>query len=211
MSQTKRPDDLDKDAAARGDGTEGDGTDETKQHRSAWIWVSAALGVIVIGLLIWGLNSRSDLSSSQDEVAQLESQADQSKESGSAVLAGIKSAYADLTSQLGATQQDLAATEQSVKGAEQEAAQAQQDATAAQKEAANAKDQTEKQKAKTEQAQAEAEAANSKVEVAADCAKAYASAFGSLFEGESVKAQAAAVGEQLKSISSSCKAALGGA
>jgi chromosome segregation ATPase len=204
MSETMKPDNATKDAEVGGDGKE-------KKHRNWWIWVSGALGVIAVGLLIWGIDNRSNFDSSQDEVAQLESQADQSKQNGTTVLAGMKAAYADLTSQLGATQQDLAATEQAVKGAEQTAAQAQQDATAAQKDAANAKDQTEKQKAETQQAKAEAQAANSKVEIAADCAQAYASAFGSLFEGDSVKSQAAAAGEQLKSISSSCKAALGGA
>lgn len=210
MSETTRADDATKGPALDRDGTGRDGDDEPKKHRNGWIWVSAALGVVAVGLLIWGLNSRSDLDKSQDQVARLESESQQSKENGSAVLARLKSAFVTVTSELGATQQDLAATEQAVKSAEQVATQATQDAATAQKDAANAKNQAEKQKAETAQANAEAKAANSKVEIATDCATSYASALGSLFEGQDVRSQAAAVKQQLQSISSSCRTALGG-
>ena len=46
--------------------------------------------------------------------------------------------------------------------------------------------------------------------VAADCAKSYLSAFGTLFEGDDVKAQAGKVSDQFKTISADCKAALSG-
>ena len=63
---------------------------------------------------------------------------------------------------------------------------------------------------KTEKAQAETEAADSKAAITADCAKAYVSALGALFEGESVQAQAEVVKQQLDSISATCKASLEG-
>jgi len=68
-----------------------------------------------------------------------------------------------------------------------------------------------KAKAETEKAQAEAEAADSKAAIAAECAKAYVSALGALFEGDSVSAQAEVVKQQLESISTTCKASLEGA
>jgi hypothetical protein len=44
----------------------------------------------------------------------------------------------------------------------------------------------------------------------AECAKAYLSSLGALFEGDNPSAQASAVGEDLKSITDSCKKALAG-
>ena len=46
-----------------------------------------------------------------------------------------------------------------------------------------------------------------KAKIAADCGKAYVSALGKLFEGESIKSQAEVVKQELQSISSQCKAA----
>ena len=54
--------------------------------------------------------------------------------------------------------------------------------------------------AEADQARAAADAANAKLDIAADCAKAYVSAFGMLFEGEDVEEQAPAVREQFASI-----------
>ena len=125
-------------------------------------------------------------------------------------LATIKALYDDLAEQLGATQEDLAATEQGLEDANKKAAKAEQDAAVAEQKTAQADDETEKAKAQTEQAQAEAQAAESKAALAADCAKAYLSAFGTLFEGESVRAQAPSVREKFGTISADCKTALAG-
>ena len=100
--------------------------------------------------------------------------------------------------------------EQDVNDAQQTADQAQKDADAAKDSAAKANDKTEKAQAETDQAKAEAEAAESEATMAADCAKAYTSAIGTLFEGDDVRAQAAQVGEQLRGITDQCKAAFGG-
>ena len=122
-----------------------------------------------------------------------------------------KAAYDDLSQELGATTEDLQATEKDLEDAQNEADQAKQDAAAAEQDVAQATNEADKAKAETEKAQAEAEAADSKAAIAADCAKAYVSALGTLFEGESVSAQAEVVKQQLQSISATCKAAFEGA
>jgi uncharacterized membrane-anchored protein YhcB (DUF1043 family) len=187
-----------------------DGAAPEKKHRSPWMWVSIGLAVIAAGLLIWALNTNSDLNSTQEDVDDLQSQVDQGQETGSTFVAAAKTAIADLTSQLGATSDDLANAEQDVNDAQQTADQAQKDADAAKDSAAKANDKTEKAQAETDQAKAEAKAAESKATIAADCAKAYTSAIGTLFEGDDVRARAAQVSEQLRGITDQCKAALGG-
>jgi chromosome segregation ATPase len=126
------------------------------------------------------------------------------------VASSSKAAYEDLQQDLGTTTGDLAQTEQDRKDAEQAATKAEQDAAAANKTADQAKNETDKAKAEADQAKADAEAAQSKSAVVADCAKAYFSAFGALFEGESVEAQVPVVKKDLQSIADDCKTALGG-
>jgi drug/metabolite transporter (DMT)-like permease len=58
-----------------------------KKRRNWWVWVSAVLGVVAIGLLVWGLNTRSDLESSEDDVADVQSQVEQGKQTGSSFAA----------------------------------------------------------------------------------------------------------------------------
>ena len=205
----------------------------SKKHRNWWVWISALLALVAAGLLVWALSVKSDQESTQDELASTKQQLEKSEQqqaqatptatptpadegSGGAVaiagvLAAAKAVYDDLTEQLGATQQDLAATEQDLKEANAKAEQADKDAAAAEKQAASADNETDKAKAEADQAKAEATAAESKAAVVADCAKAYFSAFGTLFEGDDVGAQAEQVREQLKGITSECQAALGAA
>jgi hypothetical protein len=159
-------------------------------------------------------STTTELNSTTADFEELQSsQSDEGKGSGRAVLtagavATAKALYDDLAEQLGATQEDLAATEKDLEDANKNAAQAEQDAAAAKEKAAQADDENEKAKAEAEQAKAEAEAAQSKAAVAADCARAYVSAFGTLFEGDSVRAQAPKVRSQFASISADCKTAL---
>ena len=181
------------------------------KRRNPWMWISAVLAVVAAGLLIWALNAQSDADSAQQDADELQSQVEQGKDTGSAVAADAKTAYDDLTQELGVTNEDLATTEKALQDAEQAAAQAEQDAAAAEREAAEATSETDKAKAETDQAKAEAQAAESKAAIAADCAKAYVSALGALFGGESVSAQAEAVRKELESITGSCKAAFEGA
>jgi len=205
----------------------------TGKRRNWWVWISALLALVAAGLLVWALSVKSDQESTQDELASTKQQLEKSEQqqaqatptatptpadggSGGAVavaggLAAAKAVYDDLTEQLGATQEDLAATEQDLKEANAKAEQADKDAAAAEKQAASADNETDKAKAEADQAKAEATAAESKAAIVAECAKAYFSAFGTLFEGDDVGAQAEQVREQLKGITSECQAALGAA
>jgi len=122
-------------------------------------------------------------------------------------LATAKALYNDLKDQLGATQEDLTQTQQDLEKANQQAEQASKDAAAAKDKADQAGNETEKAQAEAEQARADQKAAESKLEVATGCAKAYISAFGALFEGDDLKAQAAKVSDQFKQIHADCQSA----
>jgi chromosome segregation ATPase len=196
------------------DPTDRDGLDDQEEpgkRRNPWIWVSVVLGLVAAGLLVWALTTQSDLDNAEQEADAAQSQVEQGKKAGGAVLVGGKAAYDDVTQELGATTDDLDATEEDLQSAQKNADQAEQNAKAAEQDAAQADNEADKAKAETDKAQAEAEAAESKAAIAADCAKAYVSALGMLFEGESVKAQAEAVKQQLNSISATCKSSLEGA
>jgi hypothetical protein len=181
-----------------------------KKKQSPWMWASIALAVVAAGLLVWALTTKSDLDSANADKAALEAQNEQGKEAGGAVVTAFKSAYDDLTQQLGATTDDLAATQQDLKDAEQSAAKAQDDANAAKQQAADASSETEKANAEAAQAQAELDAAQSKAQIAGDCAKAYVGALGGLFDGAGVRAAADKVKQDLQGVTAECKSAFGG-
>lgn len=202
----------------------------SKRRHNPWIWVSGVLALVAVGLLIWALSSRSDLDSTQQQLDSTQKQLDSTKQDveelqssqadaqqkterrtvlTAGATAAVKAVYDDLSKQLGATQEDLAGTQQDLEAANQQATQAEKDAAAAKDKAAKADNETDKAKAEAEQAQAEADAAQSRATVAKDCAKAYVSALGGLFEGESVSDQAPAVRDDLASITADCQAALG--
>ena len=214
------------------------GASGAKKRRNAWVWISGVLAIVAVGLFVWALTIASDRDSTQDELASTQQQlsstkqqldkteqdleqqqssdatTDEGNSNGGALvaaggLAAAKSVYDDLTEQLGATEDELAATEQDLKEANADAQQAEQEAAAADKKAKEAGNETDKAKAEADKAKADAKAAESKATVVADCAKAYFGAFGMLFEGDDVPAQAAKVREQLKGITSDCQAALG--
>jgi chromosome segregation ATPase len=213
-------------------------TDEAtpeKKRRSPWLWVSAVLAVVALGLLVWGLSVKSDRDAAEQQLADTQHQLDSTKQkldtaaqatpepeqqddsgAGRAVLAGgalagMKAVYDDLAEQLGATQEDLAATQDDLEAANKKAEQAEKDAAAAEQKAKEADNETDKAKAEADQAKAEAEATQSKAAIAADCAKAYFGALGSLFESDKPEDQADAVKQQLTGITDDCKAALGSA
>ena len=178
--------------------------EDKKKHRNPWVWISGALALIAVGLLIWGATSQADLENAEDDVTELRTQVnDESAEAEAA-----KDVADELAQDLGATSEDLAASEDQLAQAEDAAADAQQDAEAAKQQAEKAGNATEQAQAQAKEAQAEAKAAESKAEVAAECARSYVGAFGALFEGESVKEQAPAVRDQLAGISDQCSAAL---
>ena len=187
------------------------GATTARAHRNWWPWISAALLVVAVGLLVWALDSRSDLSAAQQDNAELQAQADQTQQNGAAAASAAKGAYEDLSTQVGSVSEDLAATEKDLEAAEKTAAQAQDDAAAAKQDAAAATDETAKAQAERDEAEAQAKAAQSKATIATDCAKSYLAAVGSIFDGSDISAQAAAVKKDLESITAQCKSALAGA
>ena len=206
---------------------------EPEKRRNAWIWVSAVLALLAIGLLVWALSLKSDLDSANDDLAAANKQVSSAKQEldkaqdtptptpteeaddGDAALlaagaVAAKALYDDLSDRLGATEQDLAETQQRLDDAERQAEQAEKDAAAADKRAAEASNETEKAQAEADKAQAEADAANAKLAIAKDCAKSYIASVGALLDAEDPEAKAAEVREQFKSITADCKAALEG-
>ena len=77
------------------------------KRRNPWIWISVVLALVAIGLLVWALNTKSDLDNAEQEADAAQSQLEQGKETGSAALKEGKTAYDDVTKQLGATTEDL--------------------------------------------------------------------------------------------------------
>jgi uncharacterized protein (DUF3084 family) len=202
-----------------------DGTPSPKKRRNWWIWVSVALAIVAAGLLIWALTIQSDLDSTQQELAGVKEELDGTQQSlgaakqdveqlqadaGEGVRTGValgagKLLYDEFAEQLGATNEDLAATQQDLEEAQKAEEQAEKEAEAAEQKASDATDETEKAQAEAEQARAELEAAEARATVAADCAKAYISALGPVFEGEGDEDQ---VRQQLSEITAACKDAL---
>lgn len=172
---------------------------EEQHDRSPWLWVSVALGVLVVALGTWGLSKNADLSDANQKL-------DQQAENGSAAITTAKSTIDDVSKDLDATDQELASTKQDVADANAEANQAQKEADAAQQDAAKADNANAKLQDQLDGAQATAKAAQSKATVAADCAKAYVSAIGSLLDGGDIQAQAATVRDELAAITAGCKA-----
>ena len=222
--------------AETGGGAAPPGSEAPQKRHSRWIWVSAVLALVAVGVTIWALTLRSDLDSTQQELdtttqelastkqeldttkQQLATaqqdvedlQSSQRRRTGVALVTG-KVLYDEFAKQLGAAHDELAATQQDVEDANKAATQAEQDAAAAKQDAADASTETDKAKAEAKQAKAESQAAQSKAKAARGCAKAYIEAFGGLFEGDSASAQAETVRKDLQSVTADCKDALAGA
>src|SRR3954452_10560967 len=82
------------------------------ERRNLWMWVSLGLAVVSVGLLVWGLNTKSDLDAAQDDAAHLRSEADTEG----------KAVYDDVARQLGSANEDLAATQEELEKAKKVAA-----------------------------------------------------------------------------------------
>jgi len=134
---------------------------------------------------------------------------DQSRD-GTAALVAAGALVTGLARELGATQEDVAAAEQEVTDAQQQAEEAEQEASAAKRQAEDATDEAEKADAQVTQANAERDAAQAKARIAAECGKAYVSAFGGLFGSGNVREQVPAVRKDLQGITTECKTAFAG-
>jgi hypothetical protein len=135
----------------------------SNKRRNPWVWISLVLALVAADLLIWALNTQSDLDSAEQDADELQAQVDRGKQTGSAVLEQGKAAYDDLSQQLGATTEDLETTDQDLEDAQKKAGQAEQDAPAAERKAAEADNEADKAQAATDKA----EAANSRAAIAA--------------------------------------------
>ena len=196
------------------------GTDEgSERRRNPWMWGCLALLVIAAGLLVWGLNLKSDRDDAQQDTAKLQAQIDQGKEEGGSVVTAAKGIYDDITAQLGSSNEDLAAIEQDLEKAKKVAAaataaavtataaavkagneseKAQKEADAAKKEAeqadkkaADATSDTEKAQAQSDKAKAESKQAQAETDKAkADSDKAKAESDKAKAESEAVKSKA---------------------
>ena len=183
---------------------------DSGKHRGPWLWVSIALAVAVVGLVIWGVSTQSKLDDTQQQVDTLQSQADQAQETGGTIVTAAKAAYDSVLKQLGLTQAELEATQQDVKDAEKAAAEAEQKSAKAQSDVEAAKGAAEKAQAEVTAAQAKATEAGAKARVLGDCAKSFVGGFGTLFEGSDLAAQAQAAKKELQQIAGECKTALAG-
>ena len=182
---------------------------EPGKRRNGWIWVSAALAVAVVGLVIWQVSTQSDLDAMQAQVAELEKQLDAAKQTGSDASAAYQDAFADLEQELGTTQQDLADTEQQLDDAQRAADQAEQQAADANQQAEDASNATDKASAEAKEAQAQVKAAESRTAIAKDCANAFVSELSTVARSEDPTAAATAAKADLQAILGDCKAALG--
>ncbi|HEY6887004.1 MAG TPA: hypothetical protein VI300_04465 [Solirubrobacter sp.] len=210
------------------------------KHRNRWVWGCAAVGLIAVGLLVWALVLRSDLTSTQDDLSDAQQEltsaqkpaetptpqptateqptaaaptatAEEDQSGGAAGLVAAGALITGLARELGATQEDVAATEQELEDTQKQADKAQDDAAAAKQKADDATDDAEKANAQLDQANAERDAAQAKAKIAADCAKAYLSALGGLFGSGNVREQAPAVRKDLEGVTAQCKTAFAGA
>src|SRR4051794_26314391 len=117
-------------------------------HRGPWPWICLVLAVLAVGLLVWGIKTRSDLDTANQKNDELQAQVEQNANKSDTASAAIKTAYSALAQQLGTTNADVAAIEQQVKGAADAGAQAAKDAAASAQSEVNAKSDAAKAKAK---------------------------------------------------------------
>src|SRR3954468_6489882 len=69
-----------------------------KRH-NRWIWGSAALALVAIGLLIWALHSQSELDDAQQQVTKLEATAGKDQATDAQAVAAFEDAYKDVATQ----------------------------------------------------------------------------------------------------------------
>jgi hypothetical protein len=154
--------------------------------------VAGLLAAAVVGLGIYAVNLNSDLDDANAKVASQQEQIDKGQDTGAGVAAAAKAAYDDLSTKLGAAQQDAS---QAVEQASGKLDQAEQAAAEA--------------KGTAEELQKEADAAKAKAEAAATCAQSFPSAFSGVFSGSTLSEGVQATVEELQALQPQCASALG--
>ncbi len=163
-----------------------------------WIAVAGVLAAGIVAVGIYAINLNSDLddanakvASQQAQIASQQKELEEAQSPGAGVVAAAKTAYENLSSQLGATQQDVS------RASEQAAAKLKQ----AEQAAADAK-------GTAQEVQKEADAAQAKAEAAAGCAQSFLTAFRGVFSGATLKAGVEATVAELKALQPTCAPAL---
>ena len=162
-------------------------------HKRPWGWIALAglLAAGVIGIGIYAINLNSDLDDANAQIASQQKQIDEAQGTGADVVAAAKSAYDDLSAQLGSAQQNAS---QAVDQANEVLDQAEQAAADAQGTA--------------DELQKQADAAQAKAETAATCARSFLSAFSGVFSAATLEEGVDAAVEDLKSLQPQCASAL---
>jgi len=181
-----------------------------KKHRSPWLWVSLVLALAVIGLAVWGINTKSDLDDANTTIDHLQNQLGASAVTGTAVAASYKNAYNELEQQLGSSTADLSTTQAQLEDSQKAADQANEDAAKAKDKADKAANETDKANAQTEQAQAETKAAQEQTKTVTNCSQALLTSIGAVLQADDPKAEAEKQKSELEPIAANCKKALGG-
>jgi phage shock protein A len=84
-------------------------------RRNAWIWISALLALVAVGLLVWALSLRSDLDDTEKQVADLRAQIEDSPSSKAQDIAAAAASLADdVRSAVGSASDDLAAVKERI-------------------------------------------------------------------------------------------------
>ena len=181
-----------------------------KKRRSPWLWVSIVLALACIGLLVWGINTQSDLDDANTQIDHLQNQLGASAVTGTAVAASYKDAYSDLEQQMGSANADLSSTESQLEDAQKATDKANEDAAKAKDKAGKAQNETDKANAQAEQANAEAEAAQEQAKVTTQCSQALLTSVGAVLQADDPKAEAENQKKELEGIAADCKKALSG-
>lgn len=162
-------------------------------HKRPWGWIALTglLVVVVVGLAIYAAGLDSDLHDANAKVAAQQKQIDEAQGTGADVVADAKSAFEDLSAQVGAAQENAG---QAVDEANQVLDQAEQAAADAQGTA--------------DELQKQADAAQAKAETAATCARSFLSAFSGVFDAASLQEGVDAAVADLKELQPQCASAI---
>lgn len=166
-----------------------------QEHKKTKLWMVATgvLAIAVIGLLIWGRSTKSDLDKANDAAAGQQKQAGQVEAGDSASLAAAKRRHAQLVRGLQAEQlkaSDISAEADRDKGQIEEADNA-----------------TKQANGNAEKADAELQSAQATQKAAATCAKGSLVALGQLLNASNSQEGSQKASETLDATQSACDAA----
>jgi chromosome segregation ATPase len=146
----------------------------------------------VVALALYAIDLKSDVDDANARLASQQQQLDQAQDTGAGVAAAAKSAYDDLSAQLGAAQEDAGQAVDQAAAALDQAEQAAADA-----------------RGTADELQTELDAAQAKADTAASCAQSFLSAFSGVFGGATLREGIEATVAELRALQPKCAPALG--